>query len=243
MKRFQWILYLILLVGLSSCNPKVSANLTKKYPPIPPGQKIAVIGLNEPMPKEAEVLGQVKVGDSGFSTNCSYLMVLGEAELAARKAGGNAIKIIEHIPPSTFGSACHRIKAKILRIYNVGQYIAIQNKENSQKISNLDYAILNVYRFPGPGSLVEYNLHLGDSTLCRVVNNFKTTFHIKKEGKVTLWARTEDRVEVPIDLEHGKVYYLSCGVEMGAFVGHPTLELMNAQYGKDEFDNFNAKHH
>jgi hypothetical protein len=46
---------------------------------------------------------------------------------------------------------------------------------------------------------------------------------------------------VPIDVVFGKSYYLRCGIKMGALVGRPTLELVDYQTGKAEFENFEAK--
>ena len=89
--------------------------------------------------------------------------------------------------------------------------------------------------------MVGYDLHLGDSTICRVKNNFKTTLYIKKDGLNTLWAKTETKSEVPIDVKMGKTYYLRCGITMGAFVGRPKLELIDSRTGKAEFQSFKAK--
>jgi hypothetical protein len=37
------------------------------------------------------------------------------------------------------------------------------------------------------------------------------------------------------------VYYLKCGVKMGAFVGRPKIELVNNKAGKLEFESLKAK--
>lgn len=239
MKKTQGLLIIIALVILSSCNPKISTSLMKSYPPIDYKQEIVVIGLNDAEPDGSETLGQVKIGDTGFSTNCGYDIVINKAKQEARKAGGNAIKIVKHIPPSAMGSSCHRITAKILRIKNIESYKL--GKDEEQEILNVDYAILNVYRYSGAGALISYDLYLGDSVICRVKNNFKTTLHIKKDGLNTLWARTEAKSEVPINIKHGKTYYLRCGITMGAFVGHPYIELIDWKTGKTEFESFKAK--
>lgn len=42
-------------------------------------------------PDSTEVLGKVKIGDSGFTTNCSYEAVINKAKMGSRKVGGNAI--------------------------------------------------------------------------------------------------------------------------------------------------------
>jgi len=105
-----------------------------------------------------------------------------------------------------------------------------------------DYALLHVYRFRGAGSLINYDLKLGDSTVCRIRNNFKTTLKIKKEGLNVIWAKTETKKELPIDVVHGKQYYLRCGIGIGAFVGRPTLEFVDYNTGRQEFESFDAKH-
>ena len=233
----------ILVVGfvcvLTGCNPKVSTNISKSYPTTAFDAEIAVIELEQTMPNGAEVLGSVKIGDTGFTTNCDYSNVLELAKLEARKVGGNAIKITEHNFPTAMGSSCHRITASILHLENVEAYLP--KDEDDAVIPDVDYAILNVYRYSGAGSAVSYDLHLGDSVVCRVKNNYKTTLHIKKSGLNTLWAKTEAKSEVPITLKPGHTYYLRCGVKMGAFVGHPHLELIDNKTGKSEFESFNAK--
>ena len=65
--------------------------------------------------------------------------------------------------------------------------------------------------------------------------------YIKKDGLNTLWAKTEAKSQVPIDIKLGKTYYLRCGIAMGAFVGQPKLELVDSKAGKPEFESFKAK--
>lgn len=235
-------LHLLIMISgtllFGSCSHRVSTSLSKSYPALNYQQEVVVIGLNEAEPDNSEVLGQVKLGDTGFSTKCNYEMAIDKAKLEARKAGGNAIKIIEHKPPSLMGSYCHRITANILKIDDIERYSAEAEEE---VLLDVDYAILNVYRYGGVGALVGYDLYLGDSVICRVRNNFKTTIHIRKDGLNTLWARTEAKAEVPIDIEMGKTYYLRCGIKSGAFVGHPHLDLIDSKAGKVEFTSFNAK--
>lgn len=238
MKKLHLFIMTAGLIFFSSCSHRVSTSLSKSYPALNYQQEVVVIGLDQPAPENTEVLGQVKLGDTGFSTKCNYDMAIDKAKLEARKAGGNAIKIIEHRPPSLMGSSCHRITANILKIDDIQNYSAEAEEE---VLLDVDYAILNVYRYGGPGVLVGYDLFLGDSVICRVRNNFKTTIHIHKDGLNTLWARTEVKSEVPIDVKMGKEYYLRCGIGMGAFVGHPKLELIDSKTGKVEFTSFNAK--
>lgn len=237
MKKLNGSSMIAVLLSVTSCNPKITTTISRTYPPIDYREEVTVIGLGDIEPDNAEFIGQVRIGDSGFSTNCSYAVVLEKALLEARKAGGNAIKIIEHQLPSAFGSSCHRITAKILKIEDVYNLKPV----NEEIIPGIDYAILNIYRYGGSGALVSYDLHLGDSVICRVTNSYKTTLHIAKDGLNTIWAKTESKSEVPVKLEFGKTYYLRCGITMGAFVGRPKLELVDPKTGKQEFESFNAR--
>jgi len=99
----------------SSCNPRITTQLIKSAIPFDSQQEVTVIELDESVPSKSVVLGDVKIDDSGFTTNCSYEYVLELAKMEARKAGGNALKLTKHIVPN-FHSTCHRISAYILLI-------------------------------------------------------------------------------------------------------------------------------
>src|SRR5450759_405719 len=139
MRKFPEILILTALIAMCSCNPKISTSLTKNYPPLDYKQEVVVIGLDGQVPNNSEELGEVKIGDSGFSTNCGYEIVIEKAKLEARKIGGNAIKITEHRPPTVM-NPCHRISARILRIENLENLVLQETKED---LLDIDYAILN----------------------------------------------------------------------------------------------------
>ena len=57
----------------------------------------------------------------------------------------------------------------------------------------------------------------------------------------SLWAKTEAKDEIPVDVKPGREYYIKCSIVMGAFVGRPKLELIDPKIGKIEFESFNAK--
>ena len=232
MKKLNGLLILTMLIALTSCNPKISTSLSKSYPPLDYKQEVVVIGIDKPEPVGSELLGQVKISDTGFSTKCGYDIVIDKAKLEARKAGGNAIKIIEHKPPTALGSSCHRITAKILKVENIENLVL---KEAVEVLLDIDHAIFYVYRPSGAGFLVSYDLHLGDTVICRVKNNYKTKIKIYKDGLNSIWAKTESKTEIPINVKIGKEYYVRCGISMGAFVGRPTIELVDKSIGENEF--------
>ena len=221
---------------ICSCNHKVSTSIVKKHPTLDYKTEVLVLDLTEKIPENAEVIGEVKLGDTGFSTKCNYELAIEKAKLEARKFGGNVIKITEHKSPSALGSTCHRIKATIIKVANT-ESIKRTFAATEDKITDEDFATLNVFRHQGYGSLVKYNLHFNDSILCKVSNNFKTTVKLNKEGLNTLWAKTESRSEITINVINGKTYYLRCSIGVGASVGRQKLELVDSKIGRMEFES------
>ena len=223
---------MLALMGiLSACAPKVNTQVGKTYSPLGEDEEIIVFGLTESFPEEAEELGTVRISDTGFTLACTYEIVIEKAKTQARKAGGNALVITEHKTPNALGSSCHRIQAKIIRIPNPQDFV----QEEDNTIEDKNIALLHIYRFGGMGSLVGYNLYLGDSLICRVKNNWKETLVIKKSGRNILWAKTEAKSEVPIVIDLGREYYIRCGIAMGAMVGRPTIALVGSKTGQVEF--------
>lgn len=104
-----------------------------------------------------------------------------------------------------------------------------------------DYALLHIYRPAGAGALVGYDVLLGDEVICRSKNKWKTTLEIRDFGQNMLWASTESKVELPVNFEKGREYYVRCGIKMGIVVGRPTLELVSKKTGKPQFDAIKVK--
>ena len=109
--------FLFLLLILNSCGPSANSALLKNYPTLGFDEEVMVLEIDDPRPKNAEVLGTIKIRDTGFSVKCNYESVVERAKLEARKAGGNIIQLTKHKRPN-FWSTCHRIDATILRTTN-----------------------------------------------------------------------------------------------------------------------------
>ena len=212
--------------------------MQKTYAPLDYKQEVRVFEIEEQTPPNSEKLGTIKVGDSGFSTDCDYPVVLEKAKIETRKVGGNALKITKHSLPDLW-STCHRITADVLKVENIENYAA--TVEIDSTLIGADYAIIHVYRRSGQGALVSFDLHLGDSTICRVKSNFCESIKINKEGLNSLWAKTETKSEIPIKIEFGKAYYVRCGISMGAFVGRPKLQMVDNATGKREYNAIQKK--
>lgn len=237
MKNILLLSAAILTIVLSSCSHSITRNIDKSYAPTDFKQEVVVFGLSEIAPKGGESLGTIRFGDTGFSSNCGYEVAIEKAKLEARKVGGNAIKVIKHVPPSLMGSTCDRITVNVLKYTNPENLKTAVEEE----LLDIDHAILYVYRTAGSGFLVSYDLYLGDSVICRVKNNFKTKISVHKDGLNSLWAKTESKTEIPINIKPGKEYYLRCGIKLGAFVGRPDIQLVDKVVGKGQYASIKAK--
>jgi len=117
MKKVYFLLVSTYLITLSACSPKVVKTFTNTYDPLSAKQEVYILSQRELVPANAEVLGHLKVGDTGFTTKCKYDAVINKIKQEARLVGGNAIQIIEHKQPD-YLSSCHRITAVVLRVAN-----------------------------------------------------------------------------------------------------------------------------
>lgn len=223
----------LLGILLTSGAPKIKMQLTKEYPPLDYREEVKISSLNDKTPILGEELAILSVGDNGFTTKCNFEEMIEYAKVEARKIGGNTIKIIEHKNPD-FVSTCHRIIVKIYKLNSIN-ILEPKPKVIDSVTTKKDYALVHIYRTGSIGFLVGYDLHLGDSVICRVETNWRKTIRIKKDGYNTLWARTETKAETPINIKLGEEYYIRCGISMGAFVGRPSLELVNNDIGKLEY--------
>ena len=104
--------------------------------------------------------------------------------------------------------------------------------------TNGEYATLYIYRLKKIfGALMDYDIHLGNAVICHAPNNWKTIIKVSTFGTNVIWAKTESKVEIPINLEPGGVYYIRCGVKMGLVVGRPVLKLVDKSIGEVEFSS------
>lgn len=116
-----------------SCAPSISLQTNSKRAALTDSQNVVVYNENEAVSQNFTLIGNVSLGDSGFTTNCDFETMINIAKNEARKIGGNALKITKHILPSFFGSSCHRIQADIL---DISQNVIIDslNKKDSDTL-------------------------------------------------------------------------------------------------------------
>jgi len=118
--------------------------------------------------------------------------------------------------------------------------IEVQSELQSESHENC--ALLHIYRSASMvGVAVAYDLFLDDEKIFHAKNKNKATIEVTREGLMTLSAKTETKVEIPIDIQFGNEYYVSCKLKMGALVGRPVIEIVDSATGKKEFDKIILK--
>ena len=241
MKHKLYLFITILLI--CNCSPKIRTMISNSdYKKL--DDKIDIIFINESeVPENSKYIGELKIGDSGFTTDCGYEKIMNEAKIEAKKLGGNIIQVIEIKEPQKWGSTCYRLKAKIFR--NLDSKLLLPfieehiNNNKSTLPSNSDFAKIYFYRPKMvTGSLLGYKIRMdNDSVVCRVRNGEKCEVKIVDFGKHKFWAKIESRDSIIIDVEKGQEYFVRCAVGLGVFVGKPDFSLVDNHVARKEFQN------
>ena len=114
MNRLKLLVGIVILTLFTSCASTIRTTQNANYQATPSSVPIVVYGLNENPPANAQNIGTIKIGDSGFSVDCGWNKVLEKAKNESRKIGGNAIKLISVNEPD-YSSTCYRLTAYVLR--------------------------------------------------------------------------------------------------------------------------------
>ena len=179
-------LFFALAVGLlfCSCNPKISTQLTKQANPLSKYQEVTVIDLDEALPSNSEVIGEVSISNAKLTANCSYEYVVELAKEEARKSD-NA-KITEHEAPD-MTTTCHRISAQILMVgASVSRQMAQNNTDTlkSQPVATdgpyikMKNPRIRFSLYGGPSQMVVNNPELNDAVLERYYEDLNSGYNI-----------------------------------------------------------------
>ena len=108
----------------------------------------------------------------------------------------------------------------------------VESQNSEYQLSN-NCALLHLYRPKTmKGAAISYNVHLDNEMIFRMKNNSATTVRVTSEGRKILWAKTETKAELPINIQFGHEYYVRCSVKFGALIGRPKLEFVDSNEGK-----------
>lgn len=108
------VLYLLPLF-LGSCAPKVLTEINNPHTPVVTANEVRLYEVGDSVTQSAELIGRVKVLDSGLSTHCQYDQVVALAKEKTAQSGGNALALTDHRKPSIW-SSCHQIAGNMLLI-------------------------------------------------------------------------------------------------------------------------------
>ena len=117
--RFMSRATMLMLVALSTTSCSTSVSRTG-YEPRSVGEstcRVAVKRAAPISPDQADVLGEVDVGDTGFSTDCDEKTVVELLRKEACSAGAHVVDIVEERRQDV-ASSCYRAKARLLRLRN-----------------------------------------------------------------------------------------------------------------------------
>lgn len=224
---------------LAACSPKVTSSLVKSHQALPSDAEVVVLEENQAAPADAESLGRIKIGDTGFTSKSgTYEAVLNLAKEQARQAGGNVVKITEHKSPD-FYSSIHRVKAEVFRVDDLS---VLRGEEAGGAVSaHPDYAVIYFWRSSGVGTLVSYDVYVGDKKVYRSKPGTKAEVKVYEEGDVEIWAKTEAKEVIPLTVRKGEDYYVRTAVTMGVLVGRPSFEKISAGPGKIEYESVKGR--
>lgn len=235
------ILTLLIAAILQSCSPKIRTHLaTESFKPLAAETEILIVNQNEKVPVDFKFVGELKIGDSGFSTDCGYSKVISDAKESAKKSGANLIHLTEVKKPN-LGSSCFRIKAKLYRNLNQEVLADLSEKRSFENQSRLpadaDYAVIYFYRPKNySGSFIGFKIRMDDETVIgRVRNGEKFEYKTTDFGKHEFWGKTESKSAVIIDIKKGREYFVRCGITMGIGVGRPEIYLIENELGISEY--------
>lgn len=232
----------VLLLIFYSCSPKIRSSIANNSFKILKNTEQVIVIQGDKLPENSIFIGNLKIGDSGFTTDCSYKKIIQDAKTEARKSGANIIKISELKDPAKWGSTCYRLKAKIYRNIDsvkLAPFITIYKNRNKSRLPiSADYAKVYIYR---PrlliGSLIGYKVRMNnDSVVCRVRNGEKCELTITDFRKHKFWAKIDTKDSVIVDIKKGQEYFIRCSVNPGVFVGRPELNLVENHKATKEFE-------
>ncbi|MBI4490053.1 MAG: DUF2846 domain-containing protein [Deltaproteobacteria bacterium] len=94
--------------------------------------------------------------------------------------------------------------------------------------------LVYIYRpssFVGGG--VSYDVKVGETVITTLYNGGYYPY-FAKPGELELWARTEAKSAVTLDVKAGEIYYVKGTVGVGFFVGRPHLIVVPKSVGETE---------
>jgi hypothetical protein len=94
-------------------------------------------------------------------------------------------------------------------------------------------AVIYIYRPSMIGAAIVYDVKRGDKVI--ITTKARGYYpYVSDPGEVELWAQTESKASITLDVKAGEVYYVKASVSVGLLVGRPRLNLVSALEAEEE---------
>ena len=97
MKKLKFLLFVLVIFSLSGCSTRKMMNVLQYAAPYT--GDVVIKGIGETIPENAVLLGNVFVGEDGFTANrnCTFQQVMADVKTLARESTTQYVKRIIHM--------------------------------------------------------------------------------------------------------------------------------------------------
>lgn len=99
---------------LSACAPSTYLRRDHEFDSLPPACCPLLLAMDDAVPPGALLVGEVRYGEAGFSTDCSYAENMERVRQQACGLGADVVQITAQNFPN-FVSTCYRVRASLYR--------------------------------------------------------------------------------------------------------------------------------
>lgn len=108
-------------------------------------------------------------------------------------------------------------------------------QRQTEPAAHPDYAVVYLYR-PSSYVATPYDVYIGTEKVYRSRKFTKQAVKLYKPGQYEIWAETETKEVMPLDVELGKDYYVRTGTTFGEEIWRPAFTIVSAADGKGEWN-------
>lgn len=186
------------------------------------------------LPGNVKKIGTIKAGNNSTVAHCDYEALIQNVKIKALALGGNLVKITHLVPP-VFISKCYKLEADVYYAENLDSYYAKKELIKIDKIvhPNSATSVLYLYRLKDTIAFgTGYSIHLNnDSVIAQVRSKSYDSVLLHTPGLNKIWAKTENKVSLNVNIKPGEKYYVRCGLIKGEIRMIPVLELVDEKAG------------
>lgn len=174
--------FLAAVLFATACSPVVNTRIISHHQPLSDSHEVAVYEINDTLPVNSVVVGEVEIDGHVFVMDGDYDQVMALAVDEAKKAGGNILKVTTHRKPFFARQPVHYVAATILKTDSA---LADQTEKHKKLTDQfLESARYSAFRIAISGG---YSKSFGDDNsvpyfLIDYYNQLKHNYHIDAEA-------------------------------------------------------------